>query len=484
MALVESERTDEAGSPEALIREARELQRRRRRRRAAVALVGLLALGGGIVLVAGGGGPSAGRGLVGALPAGIAARAGDPAGGLAWGIRVVRASGWTCLQLGRLRGDQLGVIGKDGAFGDDGRFHPFAPSTTKQAYCAQNDPKGHAFLNAQLAPQPASAAGAGSRTVPKCHPAADVAQAKRTLSRRGRSRAVRSRALRVVDAWRVCPSGDLRYVQYGLLGPDATGVTYTLGGRSEVQRTRGPDGAYLIVGPPGACGRLGLGSDCAGTGPVDSPQIFAGMITAVDYRDGRTCSLNRSRPGEPAVLVSCPRVGYLPAKLPIGEARVATPISVRLITAKHYCFTRRDRPIKRSAPAPETDRGPYIPCDGPVPANEVRDLADQHGTLVVFSWIAREPVNSPNSSYAFMIRAPCGTGGGGPTIGRIRAGELLTRGQFEPSGCTGTFTGAVAYNPNVGPGGPTGPALFPRRNGSIIVTRGWILVGRFAIAIR
>ena len=204
------------------------------------------------------------------------------------------------------------MIGKDGAFGDDGRFHPFGPSTTHQAYCAQNDGHGHAFLNAQLAPQPASGAGAGSRTMPKCHSATDVAQTKRTLSRPGRSRAVRSRALRVVDAWAVCPGGDLRYVQYGLLGLTRPASPTPSAGRSEVQRTRGPDGAYLIVGPPGACARLGLGSDCAGTGPVDSPQIFAGMITAVHYRDGRTCSLNPSHPSEPTALVSCPRVGYAP----------------------------------------------------------------------------------------------------------------------------------------------------------------------------
>src|ERR1700674_2781782 len=114
MAVLEDKRTDPAlAAPEALIREARELQRRRRRRRGAAALVGLMVLsGGGIVLVGGGGAPAA-PGVAGALPAGIAARAADPDGGLAWAVRVVRASGWTCVQLGRLRGDSLGVIGKD-----------------------------------------------------------------------------------------------------------------------------------------------------------------------------------------------------------------------------------------------------------------------------------------------------------------------------------------------------------------------------------
>jgi hypothetical protein len=53
---------------------------------------------------------------------------------------------------------------------------------------------------------------------------------------------------------------------------------------------------------------------------------------------------------------------------------------------------------------------------------------------------------------------------------------------FEPNNCTGTFTGSVGYNPNVGPGGIATPAI-PRhgRNGA---TLGSILVGHFSITIR
>ena len=162
MALLQDSPTRLPRSPEALIPEARELQRRRRRRRWGATLVGLVILGGGWVLLSGGGGGNAGVPTThGPLPAGIVARAADPAGGLPWAIRFVRTTGWTCLQLGRLRGDQLGVIDEDGSFGNTGRFHPFGPSTTNQARCAQNDANNRAFMTIQLGAEPASGAGGG-----------------------------------------------------------------------------------------------------------------------------------------------------------------------------------------------------------------------------------------------------------------------------------------------------------------------------------
>jgi hypothetical protein len=96
MALTEDSRADDARNDvEALIPEARELHRRRRRRRGAAGLLAAALLaGGGFVLINGGGGGGshasvASVGVHGPLPAGIAARAADPAGSLPWGIRVV-----------------------------------------------------------------------------------------------------------------------------------------------------------------------------------------------------------------------------------------------------------------------------------------------------------------------------------------------------------------------------------------------------------
>src|SRR4051812_29348063 len=49
----------------------------------------------------------------------------DPAGGPHWGLRMVTTSrGLGCLQLGRVVGGELGVLGQDGIENDDGRFHP------------------------------------------------------------------------------------------------------------------------------------------------------------------------------------------------------------------------------------------------------------------------------------------------------------------------------------------------------------------------
>jgi hypothetical protein len=110
MTITEPEPAAATPPPEALIPEAREVTRRRRRRRvaASLAVAGIVA-GGGFVLFGGGGaGP-----LTVTHPgwsAGIVARAKDPAGGLGWGFRIVRTSGWTCVQLGRLQNGQLARI--------------------------------------------------------------------------------------------------------------------------------------------------------------------------------------------------------------------------------------------------------------------------------------------------------------------------------------------------------------------------------------
>ena len=49
----------------------------------------------------------------------------DPAGGLPWGMRIIHTTrGLICVQIGRVYDNQLGQLGVDGAFHDDGRFHP------------------------------------------------------------------------------------------------------------------------------------------------------------------------------------------------------------------------------------------------------------------------------------------------------------------------------------------------------------------------
>ena len=58
----------------------------------------------------------------------------DPEGGPPWGMRIVETSrGLVCAQVGRVHDGQLGELGIDGAFADDGLFHPF-PAEVVQSF--------------------------------------------------------------------------------------------------------------------------------------------------------------------------------------------------------------------------------------------------------------------------------------------------------------------------------------------------------------
>jgi len=111
-----------------------------------------------------------------------------------------------------------------------------------------------------------------------------------------------------------------------------------------------------------------------------------------------------------------------------------------------------------------------------VPARDTRPGLVEHGTLVVFSWTARQPVTSTNTEYEYFLGSGACGGQGGSTYGRITAGERLTRGIVVQSRCTGTLTGTIGYEPNLGPGGGTFAGADPGHDGSL-------LVGRFSVNI-
>jgi hypothetical protein len=475
MAITDPPRTDDPRREvDALIPEARELQRRRWRRRGAIALLSAALIGGGAYALIGGGGGSgadaslAAVALHGPLPAGIAARAADPAGGLAWGIRLVHTTGYTCVQLGRLRGNQLGLIGRDGLAGNNGRFYPMAPSTNYQARCAPNDGAGHAYMTIELGAQPTSGAGGGYTGASVCQTPSEKAGLAHALAR------IKPRGMRPPPAALTrptCPTADLRFVQYGLLGPEATSITYRASGVAQSEHT-GPDGAYLVVGGPSTqayCRQFPQGSFCGANG-VGPTEIGGGMIETVRYRNAPTCRLDRPSQRLPAWLSSCPQIGYIPAKPRLTDKQVAAPIHVRVIHAKDYCLNDTFRPIRGFGPAPATQLAPYHPCVHPK-GNRPGDVI--HGTLVIFSWTARQPVTSHRSNYTFFFNeGRCG-GQGGSTYGMIKAGERLTRAvilQPRPR-CTRTFTGAVGYNPDLGPGGGDYADAEPGQGRSLLVGR-------------
>ena len=477
MALIEDPRTQEGRDDvEALIPEARELQRRRWRRRGAAGLLAAALLAGGaFALINGGGGgglhaSAASVGVHGPLPAGIAARAADPVGGLPWGIRVVHSTGYTCVQLGRLRGDQLGLIGRDGLAGDDGHFFAMGPSTTYQARCAPDDGRGHAFMTVELGAQPASGAGGGYQGMSMCRTANEVAGLARNRARLKRDGI--SVPTGGAFSMPTCPAGDLRFVQYGLLGPDATSITYRTSGGPQTERT-GPDGAYLVVGGPSTprfCRRFPSGTFCGGNGIAPS-SIGGGMIQAVHYGNAPTCQLDRASSRLPVWADSCPRVGYRPAKPSLTDREVSAPIHVRVIDANAYCLVNGGGAVYRFGRAPATQLSPYRPCSHPT-ISRPGDVI--HGTLVIFSWTARQPVTSPRSNYTFLLNSGRCGGQGGSTYGQISAGERLTRAVIlQP--CSGTFIGGVGYNPHLGPGGGDFADPDPGHAGNL-------LVGRFTVS--
>jgi hypothetical protein len=96
--------------------------------------------------------------------------------------------------------------------------------------------------------------------------------------------------------------------------------------------------------------------------------------------------------------------------------------------------------------------------------------------LVVFSWTARQPVTSTGTDYEFFLGSDRCGGQGGSTYGRITTGERLTRGLIVQRRCTGTLTGTVAYQPDLGHGG----GAFA---GGDLGHDGSILVGRFTLRI-
>jgi hypothetical protein len=228
----------------------------------------------------------------------------DPAGGPPWGMRVLKTTrGLGCVQVGRLLDAQIGALGQDGAFSDDGLFHPL-PVAAVSAYsmCQLLDGAGHTFVAV-------SAHGAAaSGVVQDCQKTRIPVPANLPA------------ALRIpLERTVVCPPADLRTLYYGLLGPDARSVTYrSLDGTLHTTPTVGTHGAYLIV-LSGETRRTAPGSYF---GVATSP---SSGIVSVQYRDGHRCVIppaNRLGGSH-----ACPLVGEVPlAAATVTGHDVATPV--------------------------------------------------------------------------------------------------------------------------------------------------------------
>jgi len=164
----------------------------------------------------------------------ISLRVPDPEGGPPWGFAVTRSKdGQTfCVQAARVQNNELGVIGRDETFNNDGRFHRLGVDANQGGDCGGVTPDGELRLHHDEPPIPASGftgsflsrAGGCRENVPDS-----------TISPETRRR------LRDVPK---CEAGSLRIVRYGLAGRDVATIEY---GGQTLRPDPDESGAYLFV---------------------------------------------------------------------------------------------------------------------------------------------------------------------------------------------------------------------------------------------
>ena len=230
----------------------------------------------------------------------LAPRAADPEGGPPWGLQLVHTTrGETCLQVGRVQNGEIGQLGIDGAFNDDGRFHPLLPGILP------NYTNGYAEISCVLDGQVQLGYSSGMD--------------------RSAEWGVLPRKIKPTAA-------DLRSVLFGVLGPHAVSVTYRQGGHTVTRSVSKGTGAFIIVKPITSVPRL-LGPGGWVTGWVSSHAVGVfpvptGPLTAITFRFGkRACSVGSGAP----IATPCPapapvpRGAYMPNKSlnePVGVSTV------------------------------------------------------------------------------------------------------------------------------------------------------------------
>ena len=275
-------------------------------------------------------------------------RVADPGGGPPWGMRLVRTNrGDTCVQVGRVEHGEIGSLGIDYSWGNDHKFHPIKPNDGVFDICGATDAAGHGFVSSSMHGWPASAFN------PSDYGSGTAASYCQSASRRAAKPRVHP-----------CPTGSLRMIFVGLLGPDAKSITYkTPSGATKTEDTVGGVGAYLIVSskPQADCETLlGAGNDCAANyaGTDNAALRPPNAVTSVTYDNGKTCTIPTRSPST-AIIPQCPPVGWVAAKEPkLTNAQLASPISFTVVEAKQYCYNTR--------PADCPTRS-VIGCDNGVP---------------------------------------------------------------------------------------------------------------------
>jgi hypothetical protein len=189
-------------------------------------------------------------------------RAPDPAGGLPWGMRIIHTTrGLICVQIGRVDNDQLGQLGVDGAFHDDGLFHPLPTDAL-----------------------PDTLANMSGWMTGNCASPGDIYA--------GDSVGVELSATTSPRPGAGVPA-DRREISFGLLGVHAVSISYREGSTTRTQRVLPGLGAYLIVQRYTSGRPLGSVSETDGRdepGNYSGPAGPNGALTAITYDyAGRTC---------------------------------------------------------------------------------------------------------------------------------------------------------------------------------------------------
>ncbi len=440
-------------------------------------------------------------------------RVADPQGGPSWGLRVVRTTrGDTCVEIGRVEGNQLGSLGIDDAWSNDHEFHAIPASSRADMRCGSTDAVGHGFLNGGIDGESASVNVSGDWT------SAIKAGGCQLQGYGGES------------SMPYCPSGSSRIIFYGLLGPDAVSVTYrTPGGGLATERTLGGVGAYLLVFPHSVrtCAEYtrswdssqSCNTETEGGGP--SP-VVPGAVVKVTYTNGRSCNLTgpsaqlraayrvfgqglarrllgpdyrtlETRPFSAKVRAEykqlltkfaasqhltlaqlqrelsprapqCPAVGWVNPKTPkVTAADVATPIHVRMLPAGTYgAATVRCSKL-------------HLPdgCADGLSARPSRQVS------VEWSFKARRAVTNSRSWYEWSVQAPgardCDEQGAGTSYSTFRdipAGQTLKSSQFFEAACAGTYKITVGFMSQAPPGQPdNGGGGDPGHDGTLLVGR-------------
>ncbi|MGH2865150.1 MAG: hypothetical protein ACRDJX_07870 [Solirubrobacteraceae bacterium] len=246
----------------------------------------------------------------------LAVSAADPQSGPPWGLRVFTTSrGAGCVQLGRVVNGQLGVLGIDGAYKDDGLLHPLAVASADELTCSALDANGRTFANVSKGDQLANGLigpeNLPSRQAPAPH--------------EGCAPAAATPAEKSSAQGQICPASEERDIYYGLLGPDAESVTYSQDGKTVTDPTSGAEGAYLIVTDAPSAWQP---NDAYGPGETGVVPVY-GPITEIHYASGAVC--HPAIPGEPACAPGGIPIGFVPAEPTPNASAAAAPVSSQLV---------------------------------------------------------------------------------------------------------------------------------------------------------